>query len=152
MTRVLLAVILLAFTVPTPRTAPQPIPARPSVPAFVGRAEPDPAGPFEAPVRSTATQPAKTGASLAKEWARAVLGARQYRCLAAIVQYESRWRLHARNARTGAFGWFQAYPASKLDRYGRDAMGQMRFGLAYVKARYGTACAGLAHIREVGWW
>lgn len=88
----------------------------------------------------------------AKAWAQQQLGVVQWRCLDALVRRESGWRVDAVNRHSGAFGLFQAYPASKLDRWGRDPMGQMRFGLAYIGARYGSPCRALRHDIEAGWY
>lgn len=46
-------------------------------------------------------------------------------------------------------------PASKMAKYGADyltsPLTQMRFGLAYIAARYGTPCHALDHALTVGW-
>lgn len=179
MTRAAVALILAALLVgflvgrssATSRPGAQSIPASEFRPVHGGQAslrsgEPDPERRTGAPhgipsedstlARASDVLPAPatnppSRVSGAKAYALRVLGPRQYACLDSIVRYESRWRLHAVNPVSGAYGWFQAYPASKLDHWGRDAMGQMRFGLAYIASRYGAACRALAHIRVHGW-
>jgi hypothetical protein len=89
----------------------------------------------------------------AQAWARRQLGATQYACLDRIVWRESRWNPLAENRRSGAFGLFQTYPASRLDSFGnrRDPMVQMRWGLGYIHGRYGTPCRAIDHIHAYGW-
>lgn len=85
-----------------------------------------------------------------------VLGSVQYACLDRIITYESRWRVTARNRRSGAYGLGQALPASKMAPFGADYLTnplvQVRWAIFYASRRYGSACGGLDHIRRVGWW
>jgi hypothetical protein len=92
----------------------------------------------------------------ARLYAAIEIGWHQYRCLDRLVQRESRWRVTARNRSSGAAGLFQALPPEKMARYGADyltnAMVQMRFGIAYIAARYRTACRALQHSYDRGWY
>lgn len=90
----------------------------------------------------------------ARAYALRRLGPTQFRCLDALVQRESRWRVDATNRRSGAFGLFQTYPAARLDSFGdrHDPMVQMRWGLAYIHGRYGSACAAYQHALTEGWY
>jgi hypothetical protein len=93
----------------------------------------------------------------AKAWARATLGARQYACLDAIAQAESRWDPLVWNRKgSGAYGIPQAKPASKMaafgDDYLTDPMTQVHWMAWYVKERYGSACNAWATWLQQGWY
>jgi len=92
----------------------------------------------------------------AQRWARAQLGARQYACLYALVQRESRWRVDATNRRSGAYGLPQALPGSKMAAFGRDwrtnPKVQLHWMIHYVNARYGSACRAYQRALERGWY
>lgn len=66
---------------------------------------------------------------------------------------ESGWSTSARNPDGGAYGIPQALPSSKLAEAGPDwrtsAWTQIRWGLGYIKGRYGSPSAAWAH--EVSW-
>lgn len=100
---------------------------------------------------------ASMGGSIADAvaYAKARLSDREYVCLDALIRRESNWRIRAENGTSGAYGWFQAYPASRLDAFGDrdDPIVQMRFGLGYVPGRYGgSACRALDHALMEGWY
>ena len=63
----------------------------------------------------------------------------------AMWMRESSWRVDARNPSSGAYGIPQAYPASRMAAAGPDwrtnPRTQIRWGLDYIKSRYGTPCA-----------
>ena len=105
------------------------------------------------PVRRTATTPTIADA---RAYALRRLGSVQYRCLSALVQRESRWRVDARNRRSGAYGLPQALPGSKMASVGADwrtnPVTQLRWMIAYVGGRYGTACRALDLALTVGWY
>lgn len=92
----------------------------------------------------------------AKQYARAQLGARQFACLDALFQRESRWRVDALNKRSGAYGIPQALPGNKMRTAGKDwrtnPITQVKWGIKYIKARYGTACKALQHAYDIGWY
>lgn len=56
--------------------------------------------------------------------------------------HESNWRWNARNRSSGAYGIPQSYPATKMASAGRDwrdnAFTQVKWGLGYIKGRYGS--------------
>ncbi len=91
----------------------------------------------------------------ARDWAWHKLGTVQWRCLDAIGHYESGWRVRA-GSPDGSYGIFQANPASKMRRFGADyltsALTQVRFGIAYANARYGSLCEAWSFWRAHGWW
>ena len=91
-----------------------------------------------------------------RNFARSVLahagyGSRQYHCLSRLWQRESRWNPDAHNRRSGAYGIPQ-----RIDGYGKpfmdDYRGQIVWGVAYIKSRYGTPCAALRHQLRKGWY
>jgi hypothetical protein len=91
----------------------------------------------------------------ARAYALARLSAREWSCLDALIWRESRWMVRAENRRSGAYGWFQAYPVSRLEAFGRrdDPVVQMRWGLGYLSGRYGdSACRALDHAIHFGWY
>jgi hypothetical protein len=82
---------------------------------------------------------------------------RQFECLAILWSRESGWVPTKRNyAGSGAYGIPQALPGSKMRSAGADwetnAATQIRWGLAYIKARYGTPCGALAHSDAHGYY
>lgn len=66
----------------------------------------------------------------------------QWRCLAAIIDAESRWNPTADNPTSSAYGVFQQLRLTP----GTSLADQTRLGLKYVAHRYGTPCAAL-HFR-----
>lgn len=81
----------------------------------------------------------------------------QWICLARLWSRESGWdELKANYAGSGAYGIPQALPGSKMASAGplwrTDAATQIRWGLSYVRARYGTACNAWAHSNAYGWY
>ncbi|MGE5828402.1 MAG: lytic transglycosylase domain-containing protein [Micromonosporaceae bacterium] len=77
----------------------------------------------------------------------------QMPCLERLWTKESGWNHLARNTSSGAYGIPQALPGDKMAAYGADwrtnPVPQIKWGLSYVKGRYGTPCGAwsfwLAH-------
>ena len=69
---------------------------------------------------------------------------------------ESEWVITATNPSSGAYGIPQALPTSKLATAGSDwrtnPVTQIRWGLDYVKGRYGTPCAAWSFKSANGWY
>lgn len=65
-----------------------------------------------------------------------------YQALVLLVNRESSWNPYAINKKSGACGLFQAYPCSKMAKYGSDYRTnykvQVAWGIDYIKNRYGT--------------
>ena len=65
-----------------------------------------------------------------------------YYAIVQIINRESSFNPYAVNKKTGSCGLFQAYPCSKMAKYGKDYRTnyktQMKFGFEYIKARYQT--------------
>ena len=79
--------------------------------------------------------------------------------MAPLVQLwnrESGWRWNALNQSSGAYGIPQALPADKMAAAGPDwrtnPATQIRWGLSYIKGRYGTPAAAWAHELQYGWY
>ncbi len=79
----------------------------------------------------------------------------QFGCLNDIWSRESGWRVNAANA-SGAYGIPQALPGSKMASAGpnwqTNAATQIRWGLGYIKGRYGTPCNAWAFWQANGWY
>lgn len=80
----------------------------------------------------------------------------QWDCLNALWTRESGWRTGAHNSSSGAHGIPQALPGSKMAKYGADwatnPATQIKWGLSYVKGRYGTPCGGWSAFQSKGWY
>jgi hypothetical protein len=91
-----------------------------------------------------------------KDIARSLVSASQWPCLNSLWQRESGWRWNARNASSGAYGIPQALPGSKMSSDGSDwrtnPTTQIRWGLSYIKSRYGSPCGAWGHSQKVGWY
>ena len=72
-------------------------------------------------------------------------GADQWSCLDQLWQKESNWRWWADNPYSHAYGIPQSLPGSKMATAGADWLvnpaTQIRWGLGYIKGRYGSPCA-----------
>ena len=79
----------------------------------------------------------------------------QYPCLYQMWMRESGWRVTAANA-SGAYGIPQALPGSKMATAGpnwqTNATTQIKWGLGYIKGRYGTPCGAWSFWQAHGWY
>lgn len=79
-----------------------------------------------------------------------------YQALVLIVYKESSWRPEAINKKSKSCGLFQAYPCSKMAKYGKDYRTnyktQMKFGFEYIKARYGNPQSAWAFWQKHHWY
>ena len=91
-----------------------------------------------------------------KEYAASLVAADQWGCLEALFQRESGWNPAAMNKSSGAFGIPQALPGSKMASAGEDwqtnPLTQVRWGVSYINARYGSPCGAWAHSESHGWY
>jgi len=80
----------------------------------------------------------------------------QFSCLDSLWNEESGWNVHASNPSSGAYGIPQALPGSKMASAGpdweSDAATQIRWGLGYIQALYGSPCGAWAHEQADGWY
>lgn len=83
-------------------------------------------------------------------------GPDQFSCLVKLWERESNWRLTAMNKSSGAYGIPQSLPGSKMASEGSDWQTnhetQIRWGVKYIKGRYGSPCGALAHSDKIGWY
>lgn len=130
---------------PTPRPTPVPAPVR----------TPAPAPKLAAPAPKPVTHYAPTVAQ-AKAYALATIGSTQYSCLLPLWQHESGWNTYATNSRSGAYGIPQALPGYKMATAGADwrtnPVTQVKWGLGYIRARYGSACGAWSYWQAHGWY
>jgi len=91
-------------------------------------------------------------------YARTAMGwsQREVNCLTKLWAGESNFRTLARNRHSGAYGIPQALPGRKMRFEGRDWKTnpdtQIRWGVKYVKIKYGTPCKALKVKRARGWY
>lgn len=80
----------------------------------------------------------------------------EWECLNALWSRESGWNSNSHNSSSGAHGIPQALPGSKMASAGADWVSnpatQIKWGLGYIKNRYGTPCGGWSHSQSVGWY
>lgn len=80
----------------------------------------------------------------------------QFSCLVSLWDRESGWRVNADNPSSGAYGIPQSLPGSKMASAGADwqtnPVTQIRWGLTYIQASYGTPCGAWAHSEATGWY
>jgi hypothetical protein len=83
-------------------------------------------------------------------------GADQFSCLDSIYSQESGWNTHADNPSSSAYGIPQALPGSKMASAGpnweNDAATQIKWGLGYIKGRYGSPCSAWGFKQGHGWY
>jgi hypothetical protein len=84
------------------------------------------------------------------------LQAAQFPNLIRLWSKESGWNYQATNPNSGAYGIPQALPADKMASAGKDwktnPFTQIRWGLQYIKATYGSINAAWAHELHFGWY
>ena len=80
----------------------------------------------------------------------------QYNAFSKIVEHESGWNVTATNSSSGAYGLVQALPGSKMASAGSDwktnAKTQIKWGLDYMKSRYGSPTGAWAFWQANGWY
>lgn len=96
-----------------------------------------------------------------KDIARALLGefgfsSDQFGCLDSLWTRESNWRVNADNPSSSAYGIPQALPGSKMNSAGADwatnPATQIKWGLGYIRDRYGSPCGAWGHSQSNGWY
>jgi hypothetical protein len=80
----------------------------------------------------------------------------QFACLEKLWTKESQWKEKARNPSSGAYGIPQSLPAGKMASAGGDYLTnpatQIKWGLGYIKDRYGKPCSAWSHSQAKGWY
>lgn len=123
-------------------------------------AQPEPAASTRsAKTNAAPTAPAYTGDP--RSIARSMLasygwGQGQFSCLDSLWTKESSWQIGATNPSSGAYGIPQSLPASKMASAGSDwrtnPATQIRWGLGYIQASYGSPCGAWAHSVATNWY
>lgn len=115
------------------------------------------ATPTAAAAAAPAAAPAAASSASAKAIAKKMIPDNaQFAAFSKIVEHESGWNVTARNASSGAYGLVQALPASKMASAGSDwktnAQTQIKWGLDYMKSRYGSPVGAWAFWQANGWY
>ncbi|MGH1561989.1 lytic transglycosylase domain-containing protein [Mumia sp. DW29H23] len=80
----------------------------------------------------------------------------QFQCLDDLWVGESNWRWNADNPTSSAYGIPQALPGSKMASVGADwetnPATQIKWGLGYIKDRFGDPCSALSFKQGNGWY
>ncbi|MFJ8631054.1 transglycosylase SLT domain-containing protein [Streptomyces sp. NPDC093568] len=108
---------------------------------------------FAAAPSHAATNPASSAQATAKKM---ISDSAQYQCFSNIVDHESDWNVNATNASSGAYGLVQALPGDKMASAGSDwktnPATQIKWGLDYMKDRYGSPCGAWGFWQSNGWY
>lgn len=79
-----------------------------------------------------------------------------YQLLVLLWYRESGWNPNAINKKSGACGIPQSLPCRKMASEGKDYLTnyrtQVRWGLKYIKARYGSPSGAWSHSQSKGWY
>ena len=112
------------------------------------------------PAGNSASAPATPSGS-PQQIAAAMLGSfgwssGEFGCLQSLWNAESGWNPSASNSISGAYGIPQALPGSKMASAGADwqtdPTTQIKWGLGYIKAIYGTPCSAWSFWQANGWY
>ena len=80
----------------------------------------------------------------------------QFGCLDSLYTRESGWNVYADNPTSSAYGIPQSLPGEKMASAGADwatnPVTQIRWGLGYIRDRYGSPCGAWAHSESHGWY
>lgn len=79
-----------------------------------------------------------------------VFGKAEWDSMYRLIMRESGFNPYAKNPTSGACGIFQANPCSKITD--RSVSGQIKWGIAYVSARYSNPTIALLHSYKYGWY
>jgi hypothetical protein len=84
------------------------------------------------------------------------LSSSEFGCLDNIWSQESGWNVRADNPSSSAYGIPQALPGSKMSSAGpnweSNPETQIRWGLGYIRDRYGSACSAWSYKQGAGWY
>jgi Transglycosylase SLT domain len=83
-------------------------------------------------------------------------GKGHYKSLVKLWNHESGWNQRAHNGSSGAHGIPQALPGSKMASHGKNWKAnpetQIKWGLSYIKGRYGTPNGAWKAFQHKGWY
>jgi len=153
------AVTASASTAPTAAATPSATPAPAATPAPTK-------APTKTPARTTAPKPTSTAAGCSTYSGNRLIACNmlpsfgfstsQMPSLDKLWQHESGWRHTASNPSSGAYGIPQALPGTKMATAGSDwrtnPATQIKWGLGYIKQRYGTPNGAWAHFQSYNWY
>ncbi|MEV6526943.1 lytic transglycosylase domain-containing protein [Longispora sp. NPDC051575] len=112
--------------------------------------------PYDGPIPASCSEYTGNQAAGCALLLAAGFGLDQMPCLASLWKKESGWNTAAKNSSSGAYGIPQALPGSKMASAGADwqtsAETQIRWGLGYIKGRYGNPCGAWSHSKATGWY
>ena len=81
-----------------------------------------------------------------KQYAKATLHITQYKCALELYTKESNWRPNAKN------GPHYGIPQGRsIYLKTANPIAQVKWGIKYVDARYGSMCQALTHFKTKGW-
>lgn len=107
-----------------------------------------------APAQAATTAPSATQAKAIAH--KLIPDTAQYKAFSNIVEHESGWDVDATNASSGAYGLVQALPGTKMASAGADwktnPETQIKWGLDYMKSRYGSPTGAWAFWQANGWY
>jgi hypothetical protein len=96
-----------------------------------------------------------TPVGVAQRYAASLVPASQFGCLKNLWNRESGWSTTSANS-SGAYGIPQALPGRKMASMGADWRTnhetQIKWGLKYIKGRYGTPCGAWSAFLNKGWY
>jgi hypothetical protein len=76
--------------------------------------------------------------------------------LSNLWTHESGWNHLAENPSSGAYGIPQSLPANKMASEGKDwktnPATQIKWGVKYIKLRYGSPCDAYNHFKLKNWY
>jgi hypothetical protein len=140
----------MATPVPTPSPTASPSPTPTATPS-----------PTPKPTRKPTPRPTRKPTPLpdtvagARQYVKNAVGIKQYNCIDYVWTRESKWNPLA-GSPTGAYGIPQAFPGTKMASAGANwltsPITQVKWGLSYVKSRYGSACAAYDFWKAHGWY
>lgn len=142
-----------------PRMTPYEVDVVPPVALFTPEITPEPTPtPTPTPNSTTKTKatPKTVSTTVAKTYAKYLVGTIQFVCLNKLWEKESRWNPLAKNKISGAYGIPQALPGDKMKSAGSDwrtnPITQIKWGVGYIKDRYGTSCSAWNFWLKRGWY
>ncbi|MFI6682051.1 transglycosylase SLT domain-containing protein [Streptomyces sp. NPDC050485] len=103
-----------------------------------------------------AAVPAQAAPTSAQAIAQQMMPSDQFQCFSNIVNHESGWNPSATNSSSGAYGLVQALPGNKMASAGADwqtnPATQIKWGLNYMKDRYGSPCGAWNFWQQNSWY
>ena len=148
------AVITLSAAPAAQSATAQPATARPAAAAAVAPATSRPTATLDAAAISQRRAAQRTAGRMLAHFGWTMR--HQWKPLKWLWNRESGWNKYASNPYSGAYGIPQALPGNKMASAGNhwrtNATTQIRWGLRYIKSRYGRPRAAWNHSQAYGWY